>query len=533
MPDNVHIDEDGFWEGLTDISEPSSVKGIPVREAARVANEPVEALGGEPEAYFTDSGAVRTGIPDILPDHLGVSFEDLSGKSPTAFLTGPAGSGKTFTLKQAIAADPQYAMLTATTGIAAVNLGENVRTIHSTCRCGTVRDFEHAFVTGALSRALREVKKEGVRWIVVDEVSMLHSKILKNLVFGLDYLNDEDPESGPLGLLLTGDFAQLPPIPDAQLDEKGRAMKKLWRGKMIDVKEPTPWAFESEFWERFEKNTIRLTKIWRQDGGPFLDALGYIRRGNGEAGVRLLKEAGVRFTGALDMGFNGTTIVAKNDEVDRYNESRLFSLPGKALTAISERWSAKVGDKGGVIMPGEWKQIPESFQLKEGALVMILRNETETFSYVNGDTGIVKQLEVGEKGTVVKAHVELFRTGRVVEIEKVSRFMEQKAKPEKEELERDQRVRQEKVYNRNVWILGECKYLPLRVAYATSVHKSQGLTLDQVQIDPSAHFFGNPGMAYVALSRCRTPEGLVIVGDADRLVRRVKVEPVLQRRGFL
>ena len=77
--------------------------------------------------------------------------------------------------------------------------------------------------------------------------------------------------------------------------------------------------------------------------------------------------------------------------------------------------------------------------------------------------------------------------------------------------------------------VGAIKFYPLRLAYATTVHKSQGLTLDKCQIDCRDHFFGNPGMGYVALSRCRTPEGLVVVGTPEKLAERIKLEPKIKR----
>lgn len=475
------------------------------------------------------------GIPQILPDHKGISYDGLGGVTPTFYLRGPAGSGKSYNLNRALDADPDYAQLTATTGIAAVNLGASTRTIHSTMKCGRTEDFESGFVDGTLQRALREVKKNGPRWLVIDEVSMLHRKVLFSILSALDLVNSEDPDSVPLGLMLTGDFAQLPPIP-GPVWKDGKILTKMWKGKEVEIQEETPWAFRIDEWEeRFsgDEHSHELTKIWRQSNPQFLEALTMIRRGVGTVGAGMLKESGVRFGGALNLDFDGTTILAKNDEVDKFNFMRLGRLPGMKAIATSSRWTAKRDQSGGESFPAEWKQIPERIELKVGALVMILNNETENWSYVNGDTGYIREITTGEDGTVKSVLIELKRTGRTVEVGKISRKIEQKNTPEPEEKERDQRVRREKVYNRQMWILGEVEYLPVRVAYATTVHKSQGLTLDEVQIDPSGWMFSKPGMVYVAVSRCRTPEGLTLVGDVNKLAKQIAADPVLKAKGFL
>lgn len=482
-----------------------------------------------------ESGNSVPAIPEILPDHKGVSFAQLGGVTPTCYLYGPAGSGKTYNLRQANLADPDYCLMTATTGIAAVNLGLGVRTIHSTLKFGRTDEAVINYIEGTLHRALRDVKKGGYRWLVIDEVSMLHRKVMEHIFRALQEVNMDQPDESPLGLMLTGDFAQLPPIPE-QLMENGKPKMKKWGEKMIPVTEPTPWCFESDEWrDHFDgaSHQVGLTKIWRQSDPTFLDALKAIRRGVGSVGAGALKESGAHYIDRLDLNFDGTTIMSKNDAVDRFNQNALRALPGPTQIAVSERWTAKRNDRNEENFPGEWTNIPRDFTLKVDALVMILNNDTECWSYVNGDTGHIREIKNGADGTVSSVVVELIRTGSRVEIGKVTRKIEQRSEPEKEEKERDSRVRREKVYNRQMWILGECTYLPVRLAYATTVHKSQGLTLDKVQIDPSDWMFSKPGMCYVAVSRCRTPNGLYIVGGVNEFAKKIKADPVLQKRGFL
>jgi ATP-dependent exoDNAse (exonuclease V) alpha subunit len=329
-------------------------------------------------------------------------------------------------------------------------------------------------------------------------------------------------------------MAQLPPIPDAIIGANGLPVMEVKRGRNQEKKEDTPWAFKSSQWEKFQKEIVRLTKIWRQSEGSFLDGLMAIRKGVGTMGAGYLKDAGVTFVPNKIPNFDGTTIVATNDEVDNFNQRTLDQLPGKSVYCTSFRWSAKAREDGSEYLPSEWNNIPKRMELKKGCLVMILSNDTENWEYVNGDLGHVEEIYLDNENLVRSVLVKLLRTGAVVDISKIARRIEQDGAPEKAEKDRHpELVRKEKIYSKEKWILGECKYLPVRVAYASTVHKCQGLTLDRVQMDPSAWQFGKPGMVYVGVSRCRTPQGLFIVGDVGSLAKQVKADPVLREKGFL
>ncbi len=394
------------------------------------------------------------------------------GCVPCEFVTGPAGSGKTHEMQHRIEDDSSYGVLAATTGIAAVNLGST--TINSLLGYYDTESLRDRFVERHLSRTIhRKVVEEGLKNIIIDEASMLDAEQLDIIHLALSELVD------PPGLVLTGDFCQLPPV----------------KGK---------WAFEANCWHKFAANTTRLTKNWRQAEGKFLDALNLVRAGKGVEGTEILKGL-VEFSSTLDTTFDGTTLVSKNVEVDRFNFVSLQRVNGKAITVTSQRWGK---------VKSEWRLIPEELKLKVGAYVMILSNDTPDFTYVNGDCGHIKDFD-GESFSI-----RLVRTGDVVEVGNIERRNETKTLPtsgEKWEHYYDEK--------RKRFVLGGITYFPIRLGYASTVHKTQGLSLNRVQIDCRNSFFGFPSMAYVATSRARTAEGLRIVGTPELFARRVSVSP--------
>lgn len=454
---------------------------------------------------MTDQNQIDLNSPD-LPD-MEVELADKSEDDvlpPCSYITGAAGTGKTFSVRQRIEQDPKWGLLTATTGIAAVNLGTT--TLHSAL--GLHPDsIEDDFLSGKLQRILHQLALQ-YRNLVIDEVSMLGGREL------LDYLyqaclkvNEFKDVSRAFGLVLVGDFCQLPPIKQS-------------------------WAFEAECWPRFEDGTERLTKNWRQGDGMFLDALNHLRSGDGPSGALCLSTL-AHFDRQLDPNFDGTVIVGRNDEVDRYNWLRYSRLKGYEFTYPSYRWGKQSGG---------WNNIPETLKLKVGSYVMVLANDTERdesgaplFRWVNGDCGHV--VDVGDEEDHVM-RVQLVRTKQVVDIEYVERRVQQRHAPD----EFDQAdIDQAKKYGtklsdgtfydpkKGFWVRGAIRYMPLRLAYATTVHKSQGLTLDRVQVDLRNAFLGQPAMSYVALSRCRTADGLHLVGSPEMLARRTRIDEKVRR----
>lgn len=418
---------------------------------------------------------------------------------PCSFTTGPAGSGKSFMYKQKVEEDPGSLILTSTTGVSAVNL--DTTTIHSLLGFFDTDSLIDKYVRGFLHRKLRALAQpDRARDIVIDEVSMLHAEQLDTIYKAIYEVNAGDdahePLPFPLGLVLTGDFCQLPPV-------KGR------------------WAFQADCWPEFSASINRLTKIWRQSDPAFLDAINAARRGEGDPAARGLKQLGAQFSMAVDLNYDGTTIVAKNAEADRYNSQRLLKVTTPSFALEAKRWGQQ---------STEWRNIPDRLILKPTCLVMLLANKkdqvTGQFQYVNGDLAHVVRYDTdatfynwqGEEYVAPGVEVTSVRTGETFWVERIVRENTTKDEPDPgtpsyfdEENKR--------------YVIGTVDWFPMRLGYCSTVHKSQGLSLDRVQIDARDGFFGSPSMAYVALSRARTIQGMRIVGDPNLLARRIKLNP--------
>ena len=394
-----------------------------------------------------------------------------------AAITGVAGTGKTYVARQQ-AEERDDVILCATTGISAVNIGAS--TINSLLWYYSTDDLRTCFEVGKLNVALRKIADSGFRRIFVDEVSMMPGQQLDILCLALDQLNETRAgrDEDPLGLTLIADFAQLPPI-------------------------NAPFVFERPAWKRFEAHLTVLTEPRRQTDPAFVAALQAVRKGFiGPA----LAYFGPQIQPYEQRDFNGTTILAKNDEVDRYNAVRMLELSTPEETFIAGRHGAQ---------DSAWKNIPAPLVLKPGALVMILANRRERIEgleahqwpmiYANGDLG--KYL--GRDGS--NAKVKLHR-GPEVTVTPVTR-------------EKTAATGNKGVRAKREDILGSITYMPLRVAYASTVHKTQSLSLDAVQVMFHSHFWTQPSMLYTALSRARTPEGLRLVGTVKQFEKRMVVDP--------
>lgn len=469
-------------------------------------------------------------------------------------ILGPAGSGKSTLLRERSEAEPNYCKLCAVTGIAAVNLGPNVTTINSVLGFYNEESAWDALESGRFAARFRDLADQGFKNLVIDEISMMPAGTLTAITLGAAQgadrvqqmnANRNDPKE-PVGVVLLGDFLQLPPV-------------------------NAPYAFTSPVWPRYEANMTKLDKIYRQSNPTFLEALQAARAGRGTTATMKLSACGVKFVNERNDFFDGTSLVPTNDMANKINATRYVEIDGTERVYKSSRWGKE---------SSEWRDIPEALGLKSSALIMILANEPQVYEYVNGDQGHI----VGMSEIAVS--VEIDRNGKrhVKDIPYVLRETTQKEMPEgaseweganvdgtvftsPKEIEKEYKVvkaelddndplydqklntlerlrakhfaRFFEIYDAYVadatkrhlpywsvskmrWVVGWISYMPIRLAYASTIHKTQGLTLDRIQIDARNRFAGNPGSMYVALSRCRTPENIRIVASVADFARRVQ-----------
>lgn len=421
-------------------------------------------------------------------------------RSRFCFITGKAGTGKSTLLRLEDEKDFTYIEKGSTTGIAAINCGG--RTVHSILKYYNTESLERSYDFGNIHNQLRLVRTRK-RVLGIDEVSMLDAKQLDIIMNAIDDISQDDidddrlwcnlpknlRENRVLGLHLIGDMAQLPPV-------------------------KAEYAFKAKCWDEcFAPNVIKLEKIWRQDNDDFIAAINAIRAGNGREAVKLLKSAGVRFERNLESHFDGTTLIPNNADVDMYNNKKLAELsnPMIRIQPIRRGSQAKEWDRNS---KGEWG-IPFEQRFKLDAYVMILRNDSKNFSYVNGDCGKIVKYHSDSKSF----DIELVRTGDVVNIKMIKDFNYQDKQPSEGQFNSMFAPYEDKLTGQ--WVTGSIEWMPLRLAWASTIHKSQGLSLDRVQIDSRPQFYGYPSMCYVAVSRARTPEGLIIVGNESEFVHKV------------
>jgi len=367
-------------------------------------------------------------------------------------LTGPAGSGKTYVLnefiKQAKRAG-KHVSVTATTGLAATHLGGS--TIHSWSGLG-IHDTLPKYYVDDLTKARREtIEKTDV--LIIDEISMLHDYRLDLIDEALRKVRGEDKPFGGIQVVLSGDFYQLPPI-SREGDREGG------------------FAVDAEVWNDMDPVICYLSSQYRQTDNELsaiLQAMrdGDLRRKHAEA---LLKRVGT------DVG-EVTELHTTNIDVDRINFGRLSAIEDDEYT-----YEMETTGRGRYLDSLKKSCLAqEELRLKKNALVMFVKNNPEK-RYANGTLGRVKSFES-------HTHLPVVETldGRKIKVSQ-----------ETWELRDGDKKR------------ASITQIPLRLAWAITVHKSQGMTLDGAVIDLRRAFV--EGMGYVALSRVRDLENLSLIG---------------------
>lgn len=384
------------------------------------------------------------------------------GQGRSVFLTGPAGSGKTYVLNKFIRdlkRCKKQVAITASTGIAATHL--NGTTIHSWSGLG-IRDELTARDRAWLAGNARLNKRyNSTDVLIIDEVSMLHGKRLDMVNEVCKLLRKSSESFGGMQVIFTGDLFQLPPV-----------NRSAGTGSNDD------FAHKSAAWTELNPTVCYLSEQHRQSSGALLDILQAMRRAEiTEDHIDLLTQ---RINVELDDNTAITRLFAHNVDVDSINNRQLAKLPGKEHFFTME----VQGRQAYVEQLQKSVLAPANLELKIGAEVMFVANNFAC-KYANGTRGQV--IDFDEDGL---PKVRLQSSGRIVKVE-----------PHSWSREEDGKAR------------ASVTQLPLRLAWAITIHKSQGMSLDSALIDLSRTF--TYGMGYVAMSRVRSLEGLYIVGIND------------------
>lgn len=421
-----------------------------------------------------------------MPDHgfamsnaefeLAEQFALHTGKH--CFVTGRAGTGKTTLLRKLVQGTQKNIVVVAPTGVAAVNAGGV--TLHSmfglplTCFVPTDDPVdpgiatnrrlltEHPRLRAEKLRVLRELDL-----LIIDEISMVRCDTLDAIDLVLRRVRASSQPFGDVQVVLIGDIHQLPPV--AKEGEWG-VLRHYYR---------SPYFFDALVWPKLDAARIELQTVYRQRDARFLSLLEHIRHRRLDSDdERLLRERYDPHFKPQEPGF--VLLTTHNHKADSLNASELSALPDRTHSFAAEI----AGEFPEALYPCD-----RVLEIKVGAQVMFIRNDTEGGAYYNGKLATVRRIRGAEitaafrdSGADYTLHQEIW--------ENIGYGLE----------ERTGKVERK--------VLGTFSQFPLRLAWAITIHKSQGLTLDKVIVDAGRSFAA--GQVYVALSRCRSLDGMVL-----------------------
>nr|XP_040027929.1 ATP-dependent DNA helicase PIF1 [Gasterosteus aculeatus aculeatus] len=384
----------------------------------------------------------------------------LSGRN--VFFTGSAGTGKSFLLKRIMGSlPPKSTFATASTGVAASHIGGT--TLHNFAGIGSG--------SAPLEQCIELAQRPGVlqhwtscRHLIIDEVSMVDAQFFDKLESVARSVRRSTEPFGGIQLIVCGDFLQLPPV------SKG--------------KEKASFCFQARSWRKVIQVNIELMEVRRQTDQSFISLLQAVRVGRVTEDVTTKLMDSAYHLIERD-GILATRLCTHKDDVDLTNENKLQQLPGSARV-----FEALDSDPALVKTIDAHSPVSRLIQLKVGAQVMLTKNLDVARGLVNGARGVVLAFESGKHG-LPRVH---FLCG-ATEVLKPERW----------------------VFKSGGGIHLSRQQLPLKLAWAISIHKSQGMTLDCVEISLARVF--ESGQAYVALSRARSLEGLRVMDFDPRVVR--------------
>ena len=392
-----------------------------------------------------------------------VAYDLIKKTEKSFFLTGKAGTGKTYLLKRVLEEVDKNIMVLAPTGIAAINAGGD--TIHSMfCMPLEVITEDTSYVVSPANR-LALIHADT---IIIDEVSMARADMIDGMDMKLRELMQSNLPYGGKQMVFVGDMQQLEPVIRKNSPEEELLHELYGPG--------TPYFFKASVVKKNPLPRIELTKVIRQSDPVFLGILEHIRNYKvNQLDLDILNQ----HVKSVDEDKLGIILTPYNKNVDRYNQEELEKIDSEAITFL--------GDKD-PDFPEKHIPVDQELVLKAGAHVMFTRNDPNR-RWVNGTLGVVDK--VSDEGISVR-----LENGNTYDVDKAvwdsyTYTYDRKNKKLTKKLR------------------GTFTQYPLRLAWAITIHKSQGLTFDKMVLDLSRGIFAS-GQLYVALSRVRSLEGLTL-----------------------
>lgn len=405
-------------------------------------------------------------------------FDLVENTSRNIFLTGKAGTGKTTFLNDFVKKTRKKHIVVAPTGIAAINAGGV--TIHSMFGF-PLRTFIPTLdrIDGNLAMNIPDLMQHfkyrkdklkllrEVEIIIIDEVSMLRADVMDMMDFSLRHIRRNPLKFGGVQMLFIGDLYQLPPV---VRDESEYIMKQFYA---------SPFFFDAFALKETNLLTIELTQVFRQKDEEFLEILNEIRDGN--LSSKHFEVLNSRFDPQFEAKEEAYVYLCSHNRMaDEINSQKLNELKGKSFFYNA----SIIGDFKETQFPND-----DKLELKVGAQIMFIRNDaSQEKKYFNGKLAEVVDLDEEEIWVRIDGDTEDYKLKKEV--------WEQK----KYSLDTEKNIQEE--------VLGSFEQYPIRLAWAVTIHKSQGLTFDRLIVDAGKSFAS--GQVYVALSRCRTLEGIVL-----------------------
>ncbi|MEA3492204.1 MAG: AAA family ATPase [Campylobacterota bacterium] len=394
---------------------------------------------------------------------------DILRSGENVFITGSAGTGKTYLLNQFIEYLKERRVtpaIVAPTGIAASHL--RGQTIHSYFSLGIRDTIDDGYIEFLMEKRYLAKRFSKLKILIIDEVSMISPEIFSSMDQILRAFKGTTQPFGGIQVVLSGDFFQLPPV------------SKVYKEKRF--------AWQSPVWRELNLKTSYLEKKFRQVDDKLITVLDEIRSGQVSKISHDIFNS--RYHKVLNIDFTPTKLYTHNIDVDRINDQELANLPGRPIFYTYE----SKGSQKNIAKIFKSSLVLEELTLKKDAVVLFIKNSPEK-GYINGTTGIVTGFDPNDNMPIVK-----ISSGRRIKLEQEDWSIE----------------------NDSGTIIATISQVPLRLAWAITIHKSQGMTLDAAEIDLTKTF--EAGQGYVALSRIKTIEGLRLMGLNDMALR---VDPLI------